>query len=760
MKLSASILLLLIRSAHARLMALKIQNVVEQLEGKYGLSYEHHKQVEQFASKPEILRHSIVNPAYGDLFLITGGIYNFRLYLPDIKAVYNNGERDFTQDECSEPITKLMISLFLSDTEEVKPAIEILGNNENRYPELLANLFVGVLKDSFQDIKSTSGIEAYENLITALDENLITALDENLITTLETKEAYNLFSSPKDIKLMAIHNLVLNTLENEDQLKEYLERIYNSISSEDVQPCKTSFDVIKTLQKQQIAIIFGFFNTKRATDGSSENPANTLDDGSSENPANTLDIRVEAIMDNDPFPVKLFKKSVAMTLGQGNSCELPDTFDQLYFSGSIKTAVQKIEGLFKACKAMVKYGKFSENDSSKDNLKIESLENFSRLILRSGDVSNLEIQKMFDYFLFLDENITENPQKIFLMWMKSYNLKDPNICLFWEDLIIKSDLQSIDLFLSGVELNVISRVFNTLAKCKDLKKLRISRLKRESNFLNGDCLKFYEIAEYIMKLKHLNNLKGLDICGYKITQSLVNFIVENFKHLEHLGLSESVNSSYYSGDLKLLSGHTVKMLTKHGSYDGNSFIFEIYEISKLVNLTSLDLQGDNLESLPTDFCSLTKLTHLNLSWNKMSLDGIRWVCNTFKNLESLDLSSNNLKQLPGDIGNATKLRKLNLNDNKLERMYGSFCNLVSLEKLDLSENCLQSLPKDFYKLVSLKRLDVRNNKLLVLPGCIRNMPNLVEILIEGNDNFKAESNNGDMGLVELEKKLKKLNLVE
>jgi Leucine-rich repeat (LRR) protein len=114
------------------------------------------------------------------------------------------------------------------------------------------------------------------------------------------------------------------------------------------------------------------------------------------------------------------------------------------------------------------------------------------------------------------------------------------------------------------------------------------------------------------------------------------------------------------------------------------------EIGNLVNLTTLDLNNNQLTELPKEIGNLVNLT-------------------------SLDLSGNQLTELPKEIGNLVNLTTLYLGVNQLTELPKEITNLVNLTMLSLNDNQLTELPKEIGNLVNLIELDLRGNQLTELP---------------------------------------------
>ncbi|XP_031383545.1 probable LRR receptor-like serine/threonine-protein kinase At2g24230 [Punica granatum] len=135
-------------------------------------------------------------------------------------------------------------------------------------------------------------------------------------------------------------------------------------------------------------------------------------------------------------------------------------------------------------------------------------------------------------------------------------------------------------------------------------------------------------------------------------------------------------------------------------------------IGKLTKLQSLDLSGNRITGLPSDFWSLGSLQSLNLSNNLIS-GSLPSNVGNFGSLESIDLSGNNFSgEIPEAVSSLRNLQVLKLDSNGFESdLPFGILSCRSLVLLDLSSNRLSgSLPMGFGSaLPKLETLNLAGN---------------------------------------------------
>ncbi|NXD12986.1 PIDD1 protein, partial [Nothocercus nigrocapillus] len=143
-------------------------------------------------------------------------------------------------------------------------------------------------------------------------------------------------------------------------------------------------------------------------------------------------------------------------------------------------------------------------------------------------------------------------------------------------------------------------------------------------------------------------------------------------------------------------------------------------ISHLRSLRALLVSHNSLEALPEDFGCLSKLTFFSAMRNQ--LKGLPRSIGELAALQDLDLSGNALEYLPEEVGNLHSCTELDLSGNRLLSIPDSLANLKCLRRLHLHSNLLVTVPASLASLPNLSRLDLQNNRLRAVPPEIQSSP--------------------------------------
>ena len=145
-------------------------------------------------------------------------------------------------------------------------------------------------------------------------------------------------------------------------------------------------------------------------------------------------------------------------------------------------------------------------------------------------------------------------------------------------------------------------------------------------------------------------------------------------------------------------------------------------ISRLKNLSYLDLGGNSIETLPAEIAKLTSLRLLILDNN--ALTELPKEIGSLSKLEVLSASGNALTELPKEIAGLESLEQLKLSDNLLAELPEELGELDKLTVLVLEENLLTRLPDSLGRLSRLNVLDLGSNRLTALPLSVSKLKEL------------------------------------
>lgn len=128
-------------------------------------------------------------------------------------------------------------------------------------------------------------------------------------------------------------------------------------------------------------------------------------------------------------------------------------------------------------------------------------------------------------------------------------------------------------------------------------------------------------------------------------------------------------------------------------------------------LQSIDLHRNNLSELPYGLKSLTCLTSINLSRNRLANTCFD-VLGQIPSLQQLRLARNSLQgALNGSLGGLVNLEVLDLQDNSITDLGLALKDLTKMRNLAVAGNRLVSIPSYIFGLLSLDEIDAARNQL-------------------------------------------------
>jgi len=196
-----------------------------------------------------------------------------------------------------------------------------------------------------------------------------------------------------------------------------------------------------------------------------------------------------------------------------------------------------------------------------------------------------------------------------------------------------------------------------------------------------------------------------------------------------------------------------------------------FQVLEHPSLTELDIEGNVIETLPSDIGTLTALTKLHMSYNQIlsvpeSIKKMRFlkvlelkynrltefppsICSLL--LETLELDCNDIQEIPVCAGKLVNLTFLSISNNHVRvAEEAGVLGLTNLTTLKLQQNELMILPDGFGLLTNLQYLDLSFNHLVSLPPGIAHMTKMRELKLSYNDlEAKSLPIESMMGLEEL-----------
>ncbi|KAM6957539.1 volume-regulated anion channel subunit LRRC8D [Aplochiton taeniatus] len=268
-------------------------------------------------------------------------------------------------------------------------------------------------------------------------------------------------------------------------------------------------------------------------------------------------------------------------------------------------------------------------------------------------------------------------------------------------------------------------------------------------------LTFTQAAEIPNWVYSLRGIQELHLSGRLGCEGGVGrgWALGNLRQLRHLrvlvlrGMLQRV-----PGELGELAGSLVRLEI----HNEGSRLLVLTGLRRVTGLTELQLQGCQLERLPSAVLALNCLRTLDLQHNSLRtleellglahlrrLSCLRLAHNrvlalpgsvgVLRALEVLDLSHNQLQSLPSALFTLHHLRRLLLAANLLEELSAEVGSLPLLTELDLSGNRLESLPPVlFANCVELRSLNVSHNTLGSLPAGLGALSQLSKLDLRSN----------------------------
>lgn len=256
------------------------------------------------------------------------------------------------------------------------------------------------------------------------------------------------------------------------------------------------------------------------------------------------------------------------------------------------------------------------------------------------------------------------------------------------------------------------------------------------------------LTEFPYELLELPKLRRLILDKNQITKVDFMILEENNTTLKILDLSNNqINQTDYFSKLQglevfYLSGNSLTSFSFLND-DLKSIDLRQNQLAsmpsiKSKNLKKVDLSGNKLTKLELSFLSKTisELDVHNNKIKKVTIDNFRQFVEN-SDLTTINLESNDLPEFPNDLLHLRKLTTLNLSHNKI-RTWNYIAHYSNLSELNLSYNWLSAFPHDFKtSMYQLKKLDISNNLFSTIKI---NHKYLTSLSIQNNDFAMVELN--------------------
>ncbi|CAL1538884.1 unnamed protein product, partial [Lymnaea stagnalis] len=214
---------------------------------------------------------------------------------------------------------------------------------------------------------------------------------------------------------------------------------------------------------------------------------------------------------------------------------------------------------------------------------------------------------------------------------------------------------------------------------------------------------------YLQDLKHLKNMKRLNLRGGQNLQKLPTYEITSAQKFQHRFSRSLPLTHINSGNAPLVIKLPAKLKILDMSVAGLRYILSTFDVDSNNALTSLTLNHNFFPCLLGPVSGLEKLENLDLSFTSASTINPKFFKN-FKGLKHLMLSNNALGSFFSSLNPTSRI----------------FRDLNSLVALDLSNNGIESLPGYLLTgLDNLESLNLGNNPMLYFNLSISNMTSMV-----------------------------------
>jgi len=265
-------------------------------------------------------------------------------------------------------------------------------------------------------------------------------------------------------------------------------------------------------------------------------------------------------------------------------------------------------------------------------------------------------------------------------------------------------IHSLPHSLASLALNDISLIGNQLQTLPTnlCAITSLTSLNLSNNFLD----------EWPSALRALERLKHLSASRNRFHE----VDLDGFNQLTHLNLSENPFTEFPRLSLHprlehimIREGAFTKLpddLSALGTLNylslSDGLLEDLGDIGALGALTTLQISGCKLKTLPESIGKLSNLIDLSIKENALS--HLPKTLGYLISLKYLRSGNNQLKEIPTTVGELPVIEDIDLNNNLLTNLPQDFAKLRTLEEIRLDGNPLSSIPKVLFEMTWLKKL--------------------------------------------------------
>jgi Leucine-rich repeat (LRR) protein len=253
-------------------------------------------------------------------------------------------------------------------------------------------------------------------------------------------------------------------------------------------------------------------------------------------------------------------------------------------------------------------------------------------------------------------------------------------------------------------------------------------ISEEGKILRLD-LSYQNLQVVPEQFNQLTQLRMLDLSGN--TQLDIEHVLSKVSSPEKLAvlILDSLQLSQLPKNLSRFKNLTQLSLVHNPDLDWGIAFQQLENLP----LVFLNLQRNNINSLPTTITKLSKLKDLKLSYNMLKDEQSYIFLSQLPNLYAVWLDFNELTVVPDNIGLLSQITYLYLDGNMLTDLPSSMRSMMSLSVIHLGYNKFSQLPERFMEMPKLLMVHINNNQITTIP---RNYGikkyALLALLLDGN----------------------------